>query len=236
MESLPQEFLVLSRQLGQAQLRCSASLAAQAAQIESLQTEVIRLRAAVIVRDTRLAIARDELASLRKEAPDLPRRGALARQVALLAERIAALSRERLRWGLMAHPGPATADIVAPEASAPVPRAPVAGQNLAASAAATPTGAALAAANLVICQTGCLSHHDYWRVQDHCRRMGTTCVLVEHSLAALQAQVLDALAPRSSLSVLSLSDRPGPELVRTDADADGGGDENPACRSPTMPK
>ncbi len=37
----------------------------------------------------------------------------------------------------------------------------------------------LVAADLVICQTGCLSHGEYWRVQDHCRRTGKTCVLVE---------------------------------------------------------
>jgi hypothetical protein len=37
----------------------------------------------------------------------------------------------------------------------------------------------LVAADLVICQTGCLSHGDYWRVQDHCRRTGKACVLVE---------------------------------------------------------
>lgn len=39
--------------------------------------------------------------------------------------------------------------------------------------------ASLVAADLVICQTGCLSHGDYWRVQEHCRRTGKTCVLVE---------------------------------------------------------
>ena len=37
----------------------------------------------------------------------------------------------------------------------------------------------LVAADLVICQTGCLSHGAYWRVRDHCRRTGKTCVLVE---------------------------------------------------------
>ena len=38
--------------------------------------------------------------------------------------------------------------------------------------------ASLVAADLVICQTGCLSHGEYWRVQDHCKRTGKTCVLV----------------------------------------------------------
>ena len=37
----------------------------------------------------------------------------------------------------------------------------------------------LVEADLVICQTGCLSHQAYWRVQDHCRRHNKTCVLVE---------------------------------------------------------
>lgn len=37
----------------------------------------------------------------------------------------------------------------------------------------------LKAADLVICATGCLSHGDYWRVRDHCRRTGKTCVMVD---------------------------------------------------------
>ncbi|MES2945474.1 MAG: DUF2325 domain-containing protein [Pseudomonadota bacterium] len=37
----------------------------------------------------------------------------------------------------------------------------------------------LAAADMVICQTGCLSHNAYWRVQDHCKRTGKTCVLMD---------------------------------------------------------
>lgn len=38
--------------------------------------------------------------------------------------------------------------------------------------------ASLAAADMVICQTGCLSQNAYWRVHDHCQRTGKTCVLV----------------------------------------------------------
>ena len=62
MHSLPQEFLALCRHLGDVQKRCSATVAAQAAQIEALQAQVLRLRAEVIVRDTRLAMAQDALA------------------------------------------------------------------------------------------------------------------------------------------------------------------------------
>lgn len=39
--------------------------------------------------------------------------------------------------------------------------------------------ATLAAADLVICQTGCVSHDAYWRVKDHCKRTGKQCVFVE---------------------------------------------------------
>ena len=34
-------------------------------------------------------------------------------------------------------------------------------------------------ADLVIYQTGCLSHDNYWRVHDHCQRTGRICLLVE---------------------------------------------------------
>ncbi|CAN5579953.1 DUF2325 domain-containing protein [soil metagenome] len=39
--------------------------------------------------------------------------------------------------------------------------------------------ASLAAADLVICQTGCLSHNAYWLVKDHCKRTGKRCVYLE---------------------------------------------------------
>ncbi|APW48336.1 hypothetical protein RA876_09635 [Rhodoferax antarcticus] len=39
----------------------------------------------------------------------------------------------------------------------------------------------LVAADLVICQTGCISHNAYWRVKDYCKRTGKQCVYVETS-------------------------------------------------------
>ena len=33
------------------------------------------------------------------------------------------------------------------------------------------------AVDLVICQTGCISHGGYWRAHDQCTRLGTTCLL-----------------------------------------------------------
>jgi hypothetical protein len=38
----------------------------------------------------------------------------------------------------------------------------------------------LAAADLVICQTGCISHNAYWRVKAYCKRTGKRCVYVDN--------------------------------------------------------
>lgn len=43
----------------------------------------------------------------------------------------------------------------------------------------------LQAADLVICQSGCISDGAFWRVQDHCKRTGKPCVLLDASSNAL---------------------------------------------------
>lgn len=136
IQQLMNEYHALIRHHGQAQLRCDALVRAQAAEIARLQGQVMRLRAAVIVRDT-------ELAWERAQAP--------------LAV-------------------PCTADD-------------------AAGAEQPGLEASAAAADLVICQTGCVSHGDYWRVQDHCRRTGKTCVLVESVAAAQGMQQPEETGP-----------------------------------------
>lgn len=173
MHSLSEEFLVLCRQLGEAQTRCSAALAEQAVELEQLRTEVVRLRAAVVVRDTRLALAQEDLAQLQAAQPGLKRRRDMARHIAALAERIASLSRECLRWRLQA-----VAAASQEQGIAPAPAAAVDGTDNPA------LDSSLAAADLVICQTGCISHDEYWRVQDHCRRTGKPCILVDQPLGA----------------------------------------------------
>jgi hypothetical protein len=58
----------------------------------------------------------------------------------------------------------------------------------------------LAAADLVICQTGCISHDAYWRVKDHCKRTGKRCVFVENpSRSGLQRALL-SLTPAAAES------------------------------------
>jgi hypothetical protein len=147
---LLQEHCAMLREHARVQARCTALLQAQARRIAALDAEVMRLRAGTIARDSALAWEREDRAALEREIPGLEKRSVLGRQVAALQERIADLLRSQA-------PTPA--------APAPVPDA-------------DQLEASLGSADLVICQTGCLSHGDYWRVQDHCKRTGKACVLV----------------------------------------------------------
>jgi Uncharacterized protein conserved in bacteria (DUF2325) len=53
----------------------------------------------------------------------------------------------------------------------------------------------LDSADLVICQTGCISHNAYWRVKDHCKRTGKRCVFVENPSSASLKRALADLTP-----------------------------------------
>ena len=165
-----EENAVLLRAYARAQERCSRLLAEQAAQI-------VRLRAALIVRDSALAMVREALAApatgvslpkrlqnlllpARRRAPRSPLPEADLREKAVLcvgrAEEASAMARQLVEIAggrFLHHDGQDDVDAAALEAS-------------------------LRAADLVICQTGCMSHGAYWRVQDHCRRTGKPCVLV----------------------------------------------------------
>lgn len=60
----------------------------------------------------------------------------------------------------------------------------------------TKLDATLAAADLVICQTGCISHDAYWRVKDHCKRTGKQCVFVENTgTTSLKRALLELQLP-----------------------------------------
>jgi hypothetical protein len=201
------EHRVLMGEYGRAQARCSAQLAAQAARIGQLESELMRARAQVVIRDTQLALARDALAELAASVPGLPTRARLARKVEWLGERVQDLMREllRLQW----LPAPALQADVREKAvlyvgsySSLAPGQDAGGANVAQLAIEQAGGrflhhaggddgaddaaaleAGLVAADLVICQTGCVSHDAYWRVHDHCRRTGKQCVLVDQPQA-----------------------------------------------------
>ncbi|PMQ14778.1 hypothetical protein JaAD80_19250 [Janthinobacterium sp. AD80] len=99
-DMIAHEHRVLMAEYGRGQARCSAQLAAQAARIAQLESELMRARAQVVIRDTKLALAREELAEMAAVAPGLPTRARLARKVEWLSERVQDLMREllRLQW------------------------------------------------------------------------------------------------------------------------------------------
>ena len=156
------EHHALMRLYAGTQLRCADLLARQAEDIAVLRARAIRQQAAIVVRDTALAWAREDRAALEAAVPGLPRRAALGRRIESLVGRVRELMHERLHR----QARPAAAPGARPKAlPADTPELAALEQSL-------------VAADLVICQTGCLSHGAYWRVQDHCRRTGKACVLV----------------------------------------------------------
>jgi len=225
-QTLQREHAALLAAYGQAQTHCSQLLSAQAARILHLEAEAMRLRAALIVRDTALAWSRADRAALEASIPGLPKRVALARRVAQLVERVQTLMRERLAWqdGISLARAKSTAplaDTSAVRASGTAVAAVAlreksvlcvgedamalmltrkvvemaGGRYLGHSGGDDNDGATLEAslveADLVICQTGCVSHGAYWRVKDHCTRTGKQCVLVDKP-EALNALRLEA--------------------------------------------
>lgn len=193
------ELAVLVSQYGRVQTRCSLLIADQRAQIEALQAQQVRLCAQLIIRVTALQFEREDRARLEAMAPGLPRRAMLARQVEQLRARLENLLRERTtwRWGAERRrdpPPPALAsggaagEPVAAAAAAPLLEGvgsdpPACGALQAAQGGCDALGRALLEAELLICRTGCISHGDYWRVKDHCRRTGKPCLLIDEHQA-----------------------------------------------------
>ena len=153
------DYLSLLRHLASVQQRCSAVISEQAREIAQLRGQTMQLRAQVIARDSALAWALADRAALEEAAPDLAPRASLTRKVRELHGKLQDLMREKMRPPLAASLTSSQPPAAEPELSA--------------------LEASVAAADLVICQTGCLSHGAYWRVQDQCKRSGKTCMLVE---------------------------------------------------------
>ena len=160
-DGLAGEHVTLLRAHAQAQERCSALLQAQATRIAAMEAQLIRARAATMRATTTLAWEREDRAALDAALPGLGRRVALGRQVAALQARVHDLTRTLQRRELAGKAGSAGDPARTP------------------ATLAADLEASLQAADLVICQTGCMSHGDYWRVQDHCKRTGKLCMLVD---------------------------------------------------------
>ena len=180
IDQLIDEHQAFVRHYGKAQSRCSDLMVAQAAELAKLQAQAVRLRAAVIVRDSALVWEREDRAALRALIPGRSRRITLARRVDRLVERIQDLMRERLRWRwrqpLDRTPASSATPIAVPPQSAQALAMPIGRAEQVEDDIGFETS--LAAADLVICQTGCLSHDAYWRVHDHCKRTGKACIVM----------------------------------------------------------
>ena len=216
-DMIAQEHRVLLSAYGRAQARCSAQLAGEAAQvarIAELEAQLMRAQAQIVIRDTKLALVREELAELAAAAPGLPTRVRLARRVEWLSVRVQDLMRELLRLQWVRAPSVSSKRALQQDLLAGVREKSVLcvgqdmglaadGANAARQAIEQAGGrflhhaggddgvddvaveASLVAADLVICQTGCVSHDAYWRVHDHCQRTGKQCVLVDQPQAML---------------------------------------------------
>ncbi|AOB26960.1 MULTISPECIES: DUF2325 domain-containing protein [Bordetella] len=191
---LQQEYAALLSQYGRVQARCSHLLSRHGEQIAQLRQEVMVLRAALVAQTSALAWEREDRAALEAAIPGLPRRRVLARRLEVLMERVQGLLRARSGGAA----GPALMVDASAKAVLCVGEGGAAAR--AARAAIERAGgrflhhdgeggdaagleASLVSADLVICQTGCVSHGAYWRVQDHCKRTGKQCVLVAQPAA-----------------------------------------------------
>ncbi len=68
--------------------------------------------------------------------------------------------------------------------------------------------AALAAADLVVCQAGCISHNAYWRVKEKCKRTGKQCVFLKSPGIVSFDRVIGAIRLRETETTLDeLPDR-----------------------------
>jgi DNA repair exonuclease SbcCD ATPase subunit len=59
---------------------------------------------------------------------------------------------------------------------------------------------ALAAADLVICQAGCISHNAYWRVKEQCKRTGKPCVFLRSPGVSSLQRVIEEAPPTNNES------------------------------------
>ena len=64
----------------------------------------------------------------------------------------------------------------------------------------------LAAADLVICQTGCISHSAYWRVKDYCKRTGKRCVFIDNPSISSLARGLQEVSGEMEPATLNTAE------------------------------
>jgi Uncharacterized protein conserved in bacteria (DUF2325) len=210
----------LQRELAGTRERCNALIRDKANAARQHETALMGLRALVIAKETDAGTARAELAALRVSIPELETRKRLANRLARMEAREEALRAQLavLRDEPASAPVVAAQAPTEPAAlpaqpvrltersilcvggrsgNVPIYRSIV--ERVGARFAHHDGGledssgmldASLAAADLVICQTGCISHGAYWRVKDHCKRTGKRCVFVDNPSVSSLARTL----------------------------------------------
>jgi hypothetical protein len=222
-EALQGENAALRAELELLRRRLQEQGAALQARLDSAQSRSMQLRAEAIGRDTALAALQDELQALQAQAPGLKTRAELARRVQEQTERIAELERQlRAQQQQAETRGLRAAPIAAPVETVVAP-SPVLGDRAVLCVGGRPASvplyrhiversggrflhhdggeehgvqrldATLSSADLVICQTGCVSHDAYWRVKDHCKRHGKRCVFIDNPGSASLKRALAEL-------------------------------------------
>ncbi len=197
---------VLARELARLQERCTRVMAEKLAEIDALNAQLLRLRAVSIARQSQTAFLADDLARLEAQNAQLRQQlteawalrglGDDADQPAPLAPQHGGAPRQKtiLCVGGRNANMPSYREVIEKAG----------GQFAHHDGGLEDRQGALddvlAAADLVICQTGCISHNAYWRVKDFCKRTGKQCVFVENpsmsSLSRTLRQIsADDLAP-----------------------------------------
>jgi len=220
---LATEHRALARDYAEVQQRVTAWSLDRAREQQAWEQERMQQRAALITLQTQLAQAQERLQQWQAARPDLPEREQLRERLAEQVERNQALQREVTRLASRASvtaevlPVPMEPDL--PPAAVKlehrvvlcvggrggsVPQYRQAVEGCGAQFLHHDGGSEhkpaqlepqLAAADLVICQTGCISHDAYWRVKDHCKRHRKRCVFVETpSRSAFERALVQAAA------------------------------------------
>jgi hypothetical protein len=197
----------LAQELERLHQRSVQAQAERQADIERLSAALVQARAQLIGRDTLLAAQRAQLEDFQQHAPDLPARRDLARRLENQLERnrtlqaqINLLHDSRAVAAEPERPEPATEPPAAPPDLAERSVLCVGGRSGSVTQYRDVVErhggrflhhdgglednphrleSSLAAADVVICQAGCLSHNAYWRVKDHCKRHGKRCVYLD---------------------------------------------------------
>lgn len=245
LNALVKENAVLGRELGKAQERSTHVIAEKSAEIDLLNAQLIRLRALVVGKDSRLAFVLQDMEQLKAALPDFENTDRLRKNLDQLKARQVDLEAQNAHLRQQLIEAQRLLSMRAPGAP------PAAGADQYTSALKethltvrlkekvilcfggrsgnianyrdviekvganfshhdgglednpNALDAVLAAADLVICQTGCISHNAYWRVKDFCKRTGKQCVFIENPSVSSLTRTLKQVTGDEALGELN---------------------------------